>query len=114
MNEKPDGAMFRGIIGLIALMGAMGGFFLLFVIEIPLRNENALLLALGFVMGWAGAVIASEYGSTSTGRKIADSAIRGSERLAVAAAAAALPADPPVTGRADDPVHVADGSTNGG
>lgn len=76
--------LFRGIIGLIALGGAMGGFFALFYIEIPARNENALLLALGFVMGWAGAVIASEYGATTTGRKVAESAIRKIERADIA------------------------------
>lgn len=97
MNEQPagDNGIFRGIIGLIALSGAMGGFFALFWIEIPARNENALLLALGFVMGWAGAVIASEYGSTTTGRRVADSAIRNIERQN---------AGP--TGSADDPLSV--------
>jgi hypothetical protein len=59
----------------------------LFYVEIPARNENALLLALGFVMGWAGAVIASEYGATSTGRKVAESAVRNIERQNQAAEA---------------------------
>lgn len=81
MSEEPrESAWFRGVIGLVALGGAMGGFFALFYVEIPARNENALLLALGFVMGWAGAVIASEYGATTTGRRVAEGAIRKLER----------------------------------
>lgn len=94
-----ESGVFRFVIGLIALGGAMGGFFSLFFIEIPARNENALLLALGFVMGWAGAVIASEYGSTATGRKVAESAIRKIERQDIATQASP-------TGTADDPVSV--------
>lgn len=84
-DARKEGPWFRFIIGLMALGGALGGFFALFWIEIPARNENALLLALGFVMGWAGAVIASEYGATTTGRKVAESAVRTIERQQTAA-----------------------------
>lgn len=80
MSEHRDSALLRVMIGLIALAGAMVGFFLLFYIEIPARNENALLLALGVVLGWAGSVVSSEYGATTTGRKVAESAIRKIER----------------------------------
>lgn len=109
MTEKNESVWFRGVIGIMAMIGGLAGFGALFVIEIPQRNENALLLALGFVMGWAGAVVASEYGSTSTGRKIADSAIRNSERLAVAAIPALdAPLDVTVTNAADNPVPTID------
>ena len=86
MSDEPkeSGGFLRGLIGLIALGGAMVGFFALFYIEIPARNENALLLALGVVLGWAGAVVASEYGATTTGRKVAESAIRKIERSDIA------------------------------
>lgn len=86
-DEHKDSGILRGIIGLLALGGAMAGFFLLFYIEIPQRNENALLLALGVVLGWAGAVVGSEYGSSTTGRKVAESAIRQIERTDIASAA---------------------------
>lgn len=100
MNDEPkDHGILRGLIGLVALGGAMAGFFLLFYIEIPQRNENALLLALGVVLGWAGSVVASEYGSTTTGRKVADSAIRGLERQHIAAEGP--------SGTPDDPLSVA-------
>lgn len=96
-----DNPIFRAVIGILALGGALGGFFALFWIEIPARNENALLLALGFVMGWAGAVIASEYGSTTTGRRVADSAIRNIERQSQ------VPSGTP-----EDPLVVAGGAEN--
>lgn len=113
MTDDPtkDNGFFRGMIGLIALVGAMAGFFILFFFEIPARNENALLLALGIVMGWAGSVVASEYGSTTTGRKVADSAIRGLERQNIAAESPPTP-DGPLnepkrpTGKPGDPVHI--------
>lgn len=81
---------FRAVIGLVAMLGSLAGFFALFFIEIPVGNRDAMMLALGLVFGWASAVVSSEYGSTSTGRKIADSAIRNSERLTEAATAASV------------------------
>ena len=97
-DEHKERGILRGLIGLIALGGAMAGFFALFLIEIPARNENALLLALGVILGWAGAVVSSEYGSTTTGRKVAESAIRKIERDDNAGA--------PPSGTADDPLKV--------
>lgn len=108
MNEKPDSTMFRASIGLLCILGGLGGFYALFFVEIPTGNRDAMMLALGLVMGWASAVVSSEYGSTSTGRKIADSAVRNSERLSEAAAKAALPEngalDVKVRNAADEPV----------
>ena len=97
MTDETKGSILRAFVGLLALGGAMTGFFLLFYIEIPQRNENALLLALGVVLGWAGAVVGSEYGATTTGRKVAESAIRKIERADIAA-------DGP-TGTASDPIQ---------
>ncbi|MDQ3023218.1 MAG: hypothetical protein M3R04_02355 [bacterium] len=71
-----EGYVFRSVIGFMAMMTAIGGFGLLFFFEIPARNENAIMFALGAVFGWAGSVIASEYGASNTGRKVAESAIR--------------------------------------
>lgn len=71
-----DGNGFRALVGLMALVGGLLGFVLLFFVEIPPRNENALLLALGIVLGWGAAVVQSEYGASSTGRKAADAAVR--------------------------------------
>ncbi len=71
-----EGHIFRSAIGVLAMLTAIGGFAALFVIEIPARNENAIMFALGAVFGWAGSVIASEYGATTTGRKFAEAAAR--------------------------------------
>lgn len=71
-----DGSIFRGIIGFLALATGIAGFAALFFIEIPARNENALMFALGVVFGWGSSVIASEYGASTTGRKAAESALK--------------------------------------
>ena len=71
-----DGSLFRGVIGFTALGAGIVALILLFFVEIPPRNENALMLALGIIIGWGGNVVASEFGSSSTGRKAADAAIK--------------------------------------
>lgn len=88
-REHRDSSFFRSVVGLLALVAGIGGFAALFWIEIPARNENALMFALGIVFGWGSAVIASEYGATTTGRKVAESAIRRIERGDIASDGAA-------------------------
>ncbi len=97
--DKLDSAWFRGTIGFLCIAGSLIGFGGLYFVEVPVGNRDALMLALGIVFGWGSAVVQSEYGSTATGRKVADSAIRNIERQAVAAEVVA-------TGKSDDPVHV--------
>jgi drug/metabolite transporter (DMT)-like permease len=75
-----EGGLFSAAIGLLALAAGILGFAALFWIEIPARNENALMFAMGIVFGWGSAVIASEYGATTVGRKVAESAVRNIER----------------------------------
>ncbi len=70
-----DGSGFRATIGIMCVSTGIIGLGLLFFVNIPPRNENALLLALGIVLGWGGAVVASEYGASTTGRRAADAAI---------------------------------------
>lgn len=77
-NKKDS--FFRTAVGVLALGAGIVGFAALFFIEIPGRNENALMFAMGIVFGWGSAVIGSEYGATTTGRKVAESAIRNIER----------------------------------
>ena len=79
-----EGYVFRASVGIMAMLTAIGGFAALFLVEIPARNENAIMFALGAVFGWAGSVIASEYGASTTGRKVAESAIRSIERNDIA------------------------------
>lgn len=74
-----DGNAFRALIGLMCVVGSFAGFGLLFFVSIPEKNENALLLALGIVFGWGSAVVQSEYGASTTGRRMADIAVKQSE-----------------------------------
>ena len=71
-----ESSTFRAVLGLIAVIGSLIAFGGLFLIEIPARNENALMFAMGIIFGWGSAVFASEYGSSNIGRKVADSAVR--------------------------------------
>lgn len=86
IDPHNDGKYFRPAIGLLCLFGGLGGLFALYFVEVPTGNREPLLLALGIVLGWGGSVVQSEYGSTSTGRKVTDSAIRNIERQNVASA----------------------------
>lgn len=75
-----DGSFFRGLVGFIAMLTGVVAFVLLFFVEIPARNENALMLALGIIIGWGSAVVSSEYGASTTGRKAAESALKAFEK----------------------------------
>lgn len=75
-----DGSGFRAVVGILCLLGGMAGFFLLFFVTVPIQNRDAMMLALGLVLGWGGAVVQSEYGASSTGRKAADAAVKKIEQ----------------------------------
>lgn len=107
MNEQHhESGLFRFVIGAMTMLTAIGGFGALFFIAIPRGNENAIMFALGAVFGWAGSVVASEYGATTTGRKVAEQAVRTMERQSIAAEQAP-------TGQPDDPVTVEDAGKKG-
>ena len=74
-----EGSGYRALLGLIALGGGLAGFVLLFFVKVPEGNENALMLALGLVLGWGGTVIAYEFGSSPSGRKAADAGVKTKE-----------------------------------
>lgn len=65
---------FRAALGMVALAAGLIGTAGLYLVEIPEQNLQPLLVALGVVLGWGSAVVQSEFGSTATGRKLADSA----------------------------------------
>lgn len=71
----PEGSRFRATIGLMVLGVALAAFGALYVVPIPAANKDLMQFALGVVFGWAGSIIASEYGASATGRKAADAAI---------------------------------------
>lgn len=106
--DHNEGRAFRWTIGLIVMLTAIGGFAALFYVKVPIENKDAMMFALGAVFQWAAGVVASEYGATTTGRKVAESAIRKIEREAKTSDAAldALNTTDRPTGAPGDPVHV--------
>ncbi|WP_310534612.1 hypothetical protein [Novosphingobium sp.] len=71
-----DGARFRGLVGLLALVAGIAGLGLLYITEVPSGNREPLLLALGVVLGWGSTVVNFEFGSSPSGRKAADAGLR--------------------------------------
>ena len=67
---------FRAALGIVALAGGLIGMTALFFVPIPAGNREALLLALGLVLGWGSTVIGYEFGSSPAGRRAADAGIR--------------------------------------
>jgi hypothetical protein len=62
---------FRYVIGIIAVIGGLCGLAGLYAFEVPEGNREALLLALGIVLGWGGSVVNGEWGSSPAGRDAA-------------------------------------------
>jgi hypothetical protein len=111
MTEDPKKAsgVFRFVIGLLTMATAIGGFAGLFFVPIPHGNENAIMFALGSVFGWAASVVASEYGATTIGRSVAESAVRSIERQNIAnepLTATGEPTPVTVTNESDNPIPV--------
>lgn len=67
---------FRYTVGLIAVIGGFVGLIGLYFVEIPGGNRDAVTLALGIVLGWGGAVINGEWGSSPAGREMANLGVR--------------------------------------
>lgn len=84
MNDHQESGVFRYVIGLVCIIGGLASLAGLYFIEIPAGNKEPLLLAIGLILGWGGAVVQSEYGATTTGRKVAETAVRSMERQAIA------------------------------
>lgn len=73
MDKRPEPVVwFRPLLGLTAVAAGIAGLLCLYFVAVPVSNMQPLLIGLGMVLQWGGSVINSEYGSTSTGRKLAD------------------------------------------
>lgn len=83
--DTHDNAIFRQFIGVLCIVGGLSALAGLYFVEVPEGNKEPLLLAIGIVLGWGGSVVASEYGATTTGRKVAETAVRTMERQQIAA-----------------------------
>jgi hypothetical protein len=106
MNEHHESGLFRFVIGVVVMLTAIGGFAALFIIRVPPENKDAMMFALGSVFGWAASVVASEYGATTTGRKVAEQAVRTMERQSIANEQPIEPAPVTVVNTSDEPVPV--------
>lgn len=91
MNEGQS--TFRYTVGLIAVLGGLIGLVALYWVEIPAGNRDAVVLALGIVLGWGSSVINGEWGSSPAGRKAAE----------IGASAASKAVDAPQTVQIDQP-----------
>ena len=76
-RRATDLTPFRAALAIVALAGGLIGMTALFFVPIPAGNREALLLALGLVLGWGSTVIGYEFGSSPAGRRAADAGIRG-------------------------------------
>ena len=106
IEDHKDSGFFRFVIGLVVLATAVGGFAALFVVKVPIENKDAMMFALGAVFQWAAGVVASEYGASTTGRKVAESAVRQIERQTVANETLTEPAQVTVVNPPSDPIPV--------
>ena len=76
-----EGSVYRAILGAVALMAGIVGLIGLFFVEVPEGNKEALLLALGIVLGWGSNVVHYEFGSSPSGRLAAQAGIKERETL---------------------------------
>ena len=77
-DDRPqtDLTPFRAALAIVALAGGLIGMTALFFVPIPAGNREALLLALGLVLGWGSTGIGYEFGSSPAGRRAAEAGIR--------------------------------------
>ena len=76
-----EGALYRALLGLVALIAGLLGLGGLYFVPIPEGNREPLLLALGLVLGWGSTVVGYEFGSSPSGRKAADAGSRTARPL---------------------------------
>lgn len=88
MSDPEDRAGFRYALGFVVVLGGLACLAGLYFVGVPAQNRDAVMLALGVVLGWGSAVVAFEFGSSPSERKVA-----------------AKNAHTP-TGQPDDPVNV--------
>lgn len=70
------GSRFRAVIGLLAVLGGLTIVVLLIFVSVPASNRDAIMLALGLVLGWGGTIVGFEFGSSPAGRKAAEAGLR--------------------------------------
>lgn len=71
---------FRYIVGLIAILGGLAGLLGLYAFEVPVGNRDAVMLALGIVLGWGSSVINGEWGSSPAGRRVSEAGVEAARK----------------------------------
>jgi drug/metabolite transporter (DMT)-like permease len=74
--------VFRYAVGLLAILGGIAGLVGLYFVEVPVGNRDAVVLALGIVLGWGSSVINGEWGSSPAGRRAAEIGTKAAEKAA--------------------------------
>lgn len=103
--------VFRGFIGVLALISSVAALAGLYFINVPTGNKEPLLLAIGIIMGWGSSIVNSEYGATSTGRRVVEQAVKNIERQQITAddnakVSSTIPAEVKVVNTPEDPANV--------
>lgn len=70
---------FRHTVGIAAVVGGFASLIPLYFIPIPEGNKEALLLAIGILLGWGGTIINGEWGSSPAGRAAATIGLRNQD-----------------------------------
>ena len=71
-----EGRYFRPLLGLIVVIGGLLALGLLYFIPVPATNRDALMLAIGIVLGWGGSIVNYEYGGSVMGKKAAEKGMK--------------------------------------
>ncbi len=85
---------FRYTVGLIAIVGGLSGLIGLYLLEVPPGNRDAVVLALGIVLGWGSTVINGEWGSSPAGREAAKMGVRAASETPLQTEIINPPSDP--------------------
>lgn len=104
-----DRHAFRYLVGVIALLGGIGGLIGLYITEVPPGNRDALMLALGLVLGWGSIIVNGEWGSSPAGRQAASVGVRQPEIKGPATGTRANPTIVEGAGEHAEPVPTTEG-----
>lgn len=72
---------FRHAVGVMAVVGGFACLVPMYFVPIPEGNKEALLLAVGIVLGWGGTIVNGEWGSSPAGRAAARSGLQRAEEM---------------------------------
>jgi hypothetical protein len=92
VGQPEERDTFRRVIGVLAVVGGFACLVPLYFVPIPDGNKEALLLAIGIVLGWGGTIVTGEWGSSPAGRAAARVALRQADE-----APSGRPSDPVAT-----------------